>query len=151
MKVGKASMSSDLKKILSWCAKRSISVTFSNTAENYRDGSEIVISGRMSERRKVVYLLHECGHWLIDSKKECKRFGTGYPSQHLSRVNKTFSYRSSVVFEELEAWKRGWDLGKRLKVRVTKEFFENQKSKALKLYFEWALAPKKFEKEDEEE
>jgi hypothetical protein len=134
---------SDLKKILSWCEKRKIKVQELFGAETYREGTTIVINSSLSLSKKVVYLLHECGHVLIDSEEDCPRFGKGYPSFHVLNVRKTFSHRSSIVFEELEAWKRGWDLAKRLKLKVSKSFYSKQKNKALKIYFHWALNPKK--------
>jgi hypothetical protein len=113
----------------------------SSKAENFRDESNIVISSRLSHSTKVVYILHEAGHALIDSKEDCSRFGAGYPTAS----TKTFLNRSSIVFEELEAWKRGWDLAKRLKLKLSKSFYNKKRNEAIKLYFQWALSPKDFE------
>lgn len=133
---------SDLTKLLSWCKKKKLQVIMSPKAENFRDGSKIVISSRLSHSTKVVYILHEAGHALIDSQEDCSRFGAGYPS---SSTKKTFLNRSAIVFEELEAWKRGWDLAKRLKLKLSKSFYNKKRNEAIKLYFKWALSPKAFE------
>lgn len=132
---------SDLTKLLSWCKKKKLQVIMSPKAENFRDESKIVISSRLSHSTKIVYILHEAGHALIDSKEDCSRFGAGYPSSS----TKTFLNRSSIVFEELEAWKRGWDLAKRLKLKLSKSFYNKKRNESMKLYFQWALSPKEFE------
>jgi hypothetical protein len=132
---------SDLTKLLSWCKKKKLQVIMSPKAENFRDESKIVISSRLSHSTKIVYILHEAGHALIDSTEDCSRFGAGYPSSS----TKTFLNRSAIVFEELEAWKRGWDLAKRLKLKVSKGFYNKKRNEAMKLYFKWALSPKEFE------
>lgn len=132
---------SDLTKLLSWCKKKKIQVIMNSNAENFRDGSKIAISSRLSVSTKVVFILHEAGHVLIDSQKDCTRFGAGYPTCS----TRTFLNRSSIVFEELEAWKRGWDLAKRLKLKLSKGFYNRKRNEAMKKYFHWALSPKEFE------
>ncbi len=127
---------SSIKKINNWCKRRGIKVLFSReeAGEVLLDEKIIKISCRASPEAQLYWLLHECGHWLIDTCGD-RRIRCALSDQEDERSTVT---RVSVVNEEFEAWYRGERLADRLNVFVNKDRFDKQKADALTTYFRWA-------------
>lgn len=127
---------SALTKLIDWCHERTITVDFKKTFAATLDPEKcsIVISGRASPEIQVGWLIHECGHWLIDNCGD-KRIRCGVSG---SEDERSLIARVDVVHEEFEAWHRGEKLAKRLRVPYNKARFEKQRADALNSYFKWA-------------
>ena len=131
-----------LERLISWCNDRSIGVRFCKAAGAEYDSSTrcIKINCHLLPEKQLYILLHECGHYLIGDKEKHERFGMGYPQHNAGpAIKRTFHHRCDIVDEELEAWHRGWKLGKRLGLRVDKSEFDRLRTSLLKSYFKWAL------------
>lgn len=102
----------------------------------------IEINNSMPPKTQVIRLLHECGHVLI--------FENGSPYNfERKRVlpEDSTPFKVFTVIEEVEAWKRGKELAKRLNIPIEDEEWEGNMVKAIKKYINWAADLK--EKVDE--
>ena len=92
---------------------------------------------------RLYSLLHECGHALIRSN--AKNFEYSYPAHATAeldgRKRRSDKYKVSLIEEEVEAWKRGYRLAKRLGVFIDENNFNKLKTKCLISYFNWAVEP----------
>lgn len=127
-----------LQKLVKWCKNKSIEVMFyaSSTNKYEVEDRRISINKRLSPEKQVYVILHECGHVLVGDKENHERYGMGY-SQFDPNVVRTLRHKCDVIDEEFEAWHRGWVLGKRLNLKLSKCDFDKTKSLSLKTYFVW--------------
>lgn len=141
---------SDLTCLVTWCVEKKLKVSFSKKPNGtYNSQSkEIIVSSRLATRNQVVVLLHECGHHLIGDDDDHDKFGMGYPQSNPA-VTKTFHHRIACLEEELEAWYRGWKLGKRLGLSIDRDHFDTMRLKCIRSYVKWTLKPGKFKFEAE--
>ena len=93
----------------------------------------------------IATALHECGHVLVHQarhKRKNERIaGVSKQDQEhqVGRYSKRTKKRHiAEVTEEIEAWERGWELGKRLKIRIAKKYYENVRVRALMTYMRWS-------------
>lgn len=132
----------NIDKLVDWCASKGISVFFKKLiggVYDYQNKSILICSSSRPEKQ-LMYLLHECGHHLINSDEHHERFGMGYPLMSHPGVNRTFKHKVACIEEEIEAWHRGWKLAKRLKLPIRKEEFDSLKLACLKTYLEWSVS-----------
>ena len=97
------------------------------------DVKEINICSRKGIEKKLYGLLHECGHALI--RRDWTKFESEYPAHATAELDrrkmKSDKYKVSLVEEEVEAWKRGRRLAKRLGIYVDDYKFNKLKTKCL--------------------
>jgi hypothetical protein len=93
----------------------------------------IEINSSSRPELQVIRLLHECGHALIFDNGSSFNFKEkrDYPKN-------TTAYKVFSVMEEVEAWKRGKDLAKRLNIPIEEAEWEKDMVRALKKYINWA-------------
>lgn len=130
--------------ILEWCRSKGIKVMVSACAEPayYFQTKTIVIDSRLRPwRRFAATLLHECGHAMISWRKT-DEFDTGYNA----RETRTKSHRIFVLVEEVEAWRSGRKLCRKLGVPISKADYEREMSGALSRYCSWVVSPSSFAK-----
>jgi hypothetical protein len=134
-----------LKTIIDWCNDRNVFIEFAKCRGGGYDEALgiITVSSRLTPEMQCYYLLHECGHFLIYSSSP-KRFPSGYAQAYNSKMNRTLRHRSDVLEEEYEAWNRGLKLGRKLKIKIDKKRFINEKCNALMTYMAWALQLPKY-------
>ena len=127
----------DLERVVAWCESKGVSVAFSTKEAAAFDSNTntITVSGRLSPERQLHVLLHECGHVLVGDNP---RFSAGYPTLPEKGEKLSFSNRLACLEEEIEAWNRGWKLGKRLRLRLDPVAFERTRTECLKTYVKWA-------------
>ncbi len=106
----------------------------------WSDVKQITIYSSQGIEKRLYSLLHECGHALI--RANWRKFESEYPAHATAEVDarrmKSDKYKISLVEEEVEAWKRGRRLAKRLGVYIDDEKFNKLKTKCLMSYFSWA-------------
>lgn len=132
-----------LGRLVDWCTSKGLSVVFKSklTGGVYDYNNKLIaISSAARPEKQLMYLLHECGHFLINSQEHHDRFGMGYPLMDYPEVNKSFRHKVACVEEEIEAWHRGWKLGKRLKLLLRKDAFDNLKLECLRTYLKWSVS-----------
>lgn len=133
---------SDLGALVAWAGDRGLTVKFAKKTGGTYDGGgrEILISSRLSPPRQVAYLLHECGHHLIEACEHGDRFRMGYPATD-PRVRRTFHHRMTILEEETEAWHRGWRLAERLGLGITRAAYDEVRLDCLASYVRWVVRP----------
>ena len=133
-----------LRVVVEWCEARSLTVEFRNQHGGvyYPAYGRITISERASPKLQLHYLLHECGHHLVFSHPgNPNRFEMGYP-QTDKEVTRKFQHRLACLEEEMEAWQRGRNLAKKLKLKFNEDNLESLRIHCLGSYVRWACKKK---------
>jgi len=129
-------------EVTQWAESRGIDVIIDNEYEDayWSDVKQITISSKNKIENRLYSLLHECGHALIRTNKD--NFSKQYPAHaevnYDKRKTNSRKYKVSVLEEEVEAWKRGLRLARRLKIHVNEEKYNKLKTKCLMSYINWA-------------
>lgn len=87
-------------------------------------------------------LLHECGHVLVTrsiTRGRGTRYLRGYPNPRTHGARPNVS-AVDLVHEEIEAWHRGYNLAKRLRIRIDATAYWKDYGQCIKRYFRRALA-----------
>ena len=99
----------------------------------------VYINSRNHPETRYYTLLHECGHLLIaQTAKQWSRDVPMYASVEDARVERSKAYRVSLVAEEIEAWKRGRRLAKKLNHRIDDVKYDKQITENVFSYIEAA-------------
>jgi hypothetical protein len=142
----------DLLKIENWCTKKKIKVVYkTGVISNYDDFKRtITINKTCTLANKFYTLLHECGHALImDNSIKSKVKRKNHPGRFTARdwysdIKKIRKHHVNemvvdVIDEETEAWRRGEQLAKRLKIKYDQNEFNKAKFDALMSYVKWGV------------
>ena len=129
------------KEVVAWAKRYKVNVVLESGAEDCYSPTDkkIVINSRLRPEARYYTLLHECGHLLID--KRWRSFERDNPMFAVSsdlRVAKSKAYRVSIVAEEIEAWKCGRRLSKRLGHTIDEKKYDKMISENVMSYIEWA-------------
>jgi hypothetical protein len=92
-----------------------------------------------SWEKRYYILLHELGHILI--AKTSNKFNEDYPMYANSvdnRRTRSKAYRVSLIAEELEAWKRGRKMGKKMGHFIDDTKYDKLISDNVMSYIQWA-------------
>jgi hypothetical protein len=109
------------------------------------DSKTIEINSASKPEIQVIRLLHECGHALIFDNGSSFNF-----KEKRSYSESSVGYKVFAVIEEVEAWKRGKDLAKRLNIPIEDCEWEKDMVRALKKYINWASDLKEKIKDDKD-
>lgn len=104
----------------------------------YYDSKEVFIDSRNHPEKKLYILLHECGHILIDSSGRNRIHTLSQSVERVRGQRLRREKRVAVISEEIEAWKRGESLAKRLCIQINPDRFDKIMSDAIISYVEWA-------------
>ena len=134
------------RKLVRYCSKINLTIETTDLighgyAGAYIDFEEqkIVIQKDMRIDSKVYSILHEIGHYLISIDKKYQKEKTFALCNFEKR---SLAYKLCEIEEEYEAWHRGMQVAKHLKLKINKRNYEMAKVKALATYFRWALGNK---------
>ena len=105
----------------------------------------IEINSSSKTETQIIRLLHECGHVLIFENDSAFKF-----KEKRSYSQSSVGYKVFAVIEEVEAWKRGRDLARRLSVPIEEQSWEKDMVTALKKYINWASDLKEKMKDDKD-
>lgn len=131
----------DLAVVADWCVKRGITIEYAPIGEVgglwHVEESLIQLEKKTTIRSRLITLLHECGHALIDrspSEASWRRFGeahaaAGTGASPMDKIN--------IVSCEIEAWKRGWGLAERLNLSLSQQEYERECVAAVRSYTGW--------------
>ena len=132
-----------LEAVVGWAKGRGLSVDFHPKVEAGRYGAEarrVEVSSRITPQKQLVIALHELGHYLIQvSGRAADLFPHGYNRIDEGNPSRDALHKVDVVAEEFDAWRRGWNLARRLGAPIDREYFDTVRSEYLKSYFRWAL------------
>ena len=130
-----------ISKLLEYCEGKGWVVRFTSKTPNsdfaYPDSKLITIQSDRRSEITFYYFLHEIGHMVMCQNK------AGYQERY-SAVFDDFhgnsqTYKIARVEEELEAWKTGLKLAKRLNLTVNRRNYEKIKSRCVTSYLSWAV------------
>ncbi len=129
-------------QVIQWAETKGIDIIEDREYEDafWSDVKQITINSKNGIETRLYSLLHECGHALVRMNKN--NFTKQYPAHAEvncdKRVTSSRKYKVSVLEEEVEAWKRGLRLARRLNVQVNEEKYNKLKTKCLMSYINWA-------------
>ncbi len=111
-------------KVSLWIESKGYKVSCQTDAEDRLEFEEktIYINSRQHAENRFYTLLHEAGHLLIS--QTANQFQKDHPMYAMScdiRSCRSKAYQVSLVAEEIEAWKRGRRLAKRLGLKVNND------------------------------
>jgi len=127
----------DIKKVVNWARAKGYDVEFSFAHNDEIDTfeKEIRISSRFSIENQLYGLLHECGHLLLRSNE--KRYEKTYLMTNEMDNRKTLHrglFKSKqcqvdIIAEEIDAWRQGKRLAKRLKIIINDKSYNKEMAK----------------------
>ena len=127
-----------LEAICVWLHGQGFCVSFEIDGDDalYRSTKFISIKNTRSIESQIHILLHECGHVLIGNSDLI----INGEKEVLSRYNeKSKIYKTFTIIEEVEAWRRGLKLARKLKIPINKEKWNRDMARALETYMRWAV------------
>ncbi len=132
-------MSVDWKNFLDstiiWAADKNYHVELNNGSDDCMctKSKTIEINQSNDIEIQVYRLLHECGHVLIG--KNGYIFDYIIPKEgSRPRVKRE---RAAIILREVEAWRRGYNLGLRLGVPINEAIWKKEMVEAILSYSEW--------------
>ena len=122
--------------LVEWLERKGYFTDFDKNGDDSVDCSNKIVSinNTRTKETQLYILLHECGHVLIHNNEDVVKY---------KEVQERFSERSNInkvftVMEEVEAWKRGKLLARRLGIHISEEKWNKDMSRALNKYIRWA-------------
>jgi len=127
------------KCVEAWLFNRGYTVNVYTDAEDcvYYETKEVMINSRKHAESRFYTLLHECGHILINDNRD-RLFRLSRETQAIMGQKPARNKRIAVLSEEVEAWKRGERLAKKLGLDINERKFDEARTNALMSYVEWA-------------
>ncbi|NBP57578.1 hypothetical protein EBU71_13780 [bacterium] len=101
------------------------------------DKNRIYIKKERNNELTFYILLHEIGHMMLCQNNRMYEERYNAVFEAFSRASIT--HKIKRVEEELDAWKTGYKLSKRLKLYVNRRRFEQIKSRCVTTYMMWAV------------
>ena len=128
---------SSISQVVVWLEERGYYVEFDNAGDDSVDriAKVVSINTTRSEETQLYIILHECGHILV-AESDIIVNGIDEVLEKYSYSSKI--YKTFTVIEEVEAWKRGLALARRLKIPINKEKWNRDVSRAIYKYMLWA-------------
>ena len=129
-----------IEELIEWTNKKGCSIDFDHCVrDEYRPSDKLItISLRQGPEKQLYSLLHECGHLILGNNE--KSYAKKYPSSaKLNTINsksleQSWKYTGDVVAEEIDAWRKGKELAKRLDLFIDEENYYSIMSKCVYSY-----------------
>lgn len=103
---------------------------------------EVWIDSAPSLECQLHTLLHEAGHYIVESRKNYyQKYSHGYPAVGTAKA-KTVAHWVHLIGEEFEAWDEGLKLARRLRIPIRKRVWELHRCPSLMSYFRKAIEKK---------
>ena len=104
----------------------------------YFNCKQVCLNSRNHIEKRLYILLHECGHILINDRRDDRIYSLSNDTEAVIGKSVSKKRRVAVLTEEIEAWRRGERLAKRLAIKINEEKFDKIKTDAIISYVEWA-------------
>ena len=129
----------DFDKVVVWLEGRGYSVYTGSDVQDsvWYCAKRVYINSRQHIQNRLYTLLHECGHILINDNRD-RIYELSYQTSGEGRVRPSKQKRVAVLAEEFEAWRRGERLAARLGVEINPEKYDQERTKAIMSYVDWA-------------
>lgn len=111
---------------------------------------QIVIPSTITKERQFYTLLHELGHYLINVE-HIEEYSKGFGRQYKKFSKKSLTFLVAEIEEELEAWRLGYNLGKRMRLRINRDKFEIFKASLVMTYMSYIAEAKRSRQNVKEE
>ena len=137
-----------MEKIRGWLAKRGFELRVAGRVDIVDYANLTVhVSTRQNARQRLHSALHECGHVDLFHARVKKRrvpYAGATFRRWTRNKRRSAGERLLVLEEEIEAWRRGDALGRRLGLRLaSSKAQEAHRVRSLWTYVRWALARQK--------
>ena len=144
-RIQKTLFEAGMSRIIDWLDNKGweLNIDYCSQDELRPEVKQITINGRQGIEKQLYSLLHECGHLLI--QQNWNKYEKDYPvtaRMNCYAVNRqlerTAKYKVDIISEEIEAWKRGKTLAKKLGIYINEEKFNVLTSECVFTYIQWA-------------
>ena len=140
-KLNKRTFETAIDKLINWTHKKGYSIDFDYCVrDEFRpEDNLITVSQRQGLEKQLYSLLHECGHLILSNNEElyAKKYPFSAKMESLNgnkRIERSVKYKVDVLSEEIDAWRKGKDLAKRLKININEESYYSLMSKCVYTY-----------------
>lgn len=119
-----------IEKVVEHCKSLNLRIKFTNEPDGsiYFESSIISINSRLNPIRQLNVILHELGHFNVESKNIlCDHLSNSIDSVH----------------NELNAWVEGMSIARSLKINIDATAYERDRTMYVKTYMKSALRRKK--------
>jgi len=133
---------SQIRILEEYCAGKGWEVEYVSRKDPNADSAIIhknkwVIKKDRTTELTFYVLLHEIGHMMLCQNN--RMYEERYNAVFESFGSASITHKVKRVEEELDAWKTGFKLSKRLKLYVNRRRFEQVKSRCVTTYLMWAV------------
>ena len=127
--------------------KMNFSVVYKDieTCECHYTKKIIVVDSKLNFEPMFYLMLHEVGHAKLYNKN--KRYDKKYNEIYENFSKGSFTYKTTILQEELDAWQEAIILCKKLEFKINKKSFEVEKTKCIMSYINWISATHQKNKE----
>jgi hypothetical protein len=134
-----------MQRLEKWLEQRNFSLEVEVGADDSVCFEErtVYINSKTTKNAQLSTLLHECGHvHIFMERQRCKRRRCGGATwsqwKRLPDTNRLpLKDKILTVAEEIEAWDRGLDLRKKLRIRVPLRTYRMVQTRSLMTYVRW--------------
>lgn len=139
---------SQLEKLEEYCSNKGWTVEYRKREPRadmaHPDTGHIIIQEDRKPEITFYYFLHELGHLILcqNDKAYQEKYDAVFNSFHTNSQ----THKITRIEEELDAWKAGYKLGKRLDLFINRRKFTDIKSRCIMTYIMWT-AKRKVSKE----
>lgn len=134
-----------LNKLILWADSKNFEVLFGHgfIDEMTHFDRTITINTKSKIENQLYACLHECGHLLIHlNRNYSKKYPNTYrveslPTKHKGLV-RAHKYQVDVIAEEIDAWRKGKELAKRLGIFINEKNYNDEMSKYVFTYIKSA-------------
>ena len=135
---------SNLSKLESWAKKNNVKIVFGRHGElgEYDMHTKtIIVDSRLSNEKKIFVILHECGHALVHKTIYGDRKYAVQVESFIDFSKKyTDEYKVEILREEFDAWERGVNLSRRLRLEgINYRKMKRYASSLIVEYCDWVL------------
>tara|TARA_R110001592_G_scaffold188358_2_gene433463 strand:+ start:5720 stop:6127 length:408 start_codon:yes stop_codon:yes gene_type:complete len=127
-----------IKKLKNWLSKYGFSLVYGSDDYVCWDASIVCINSRNRQENKLYALIHECGHVMVDNNRDRLYESSSMVQRSYEGRRPSKQKRIAVVAEEIEAWRRGERLARKLKIDIDEPKFDKQRTMAIMSYINWA-------------
>ena len=121
--------------LISWAQSKGYSIEISKDGDNSVDSKSkhISVSSSKSCDEQLAIIMHECGHIQMFLNGGILKMD----SQSKKWEETSRKYKTCVLIEEVEAWRRGIALAKKLNIKFNEDFVKNSMINAILKYAKW--------------
>jgi len=140
-KLKQQAFESGIEELIEWTNKKGYDIEFDYCVhDEFRaDDRMITISTRQGRENQLYAILHECGHLILQNNENL--YNQKYPSSAKmayftsnKKLERSPKYKVDVLTEEIDAWRKGKDLAKRLEIYIDEDKYYSVMSKCVYSY-----------------